>query len=172
MAAPPRASTVMSAFCPTVICAISLSGTAIFTFMRPTATSLTTCVPAPTFCPLSANFFDITPLKGAYRRQSASCLRAICSEARARSRAVCASTHFISGRLPLPCSSSMRLYASSACFRAARADAWLWVSCSVSSVAISCPLPTRSPSFTSTRLTVPPTAKLNSVPLSSSTVPE
>ena len=154
------------------ICAISFSGTDILTFMRPTDTSLATCVPAETFCPFSANFLDITPLKGAYSRQSRSWRAATCSAARARCSAVCASTHFISGRLPLPCSSSMRLYASSACSSAARAAAWLWVSCSASSVAMSCPLATRSPSFTSTRLTVPATAKLSSEPFSSSTVPE
>ena len=169
---PPAASTVTVAFCPTAIRAISFSGTDIFAFSRPTDTSLATVVPAPTFCPFSADLLAITPENGAYRRQSASCLRAICSAARARSSAVCASTHFISGRLPLPCSSFILPYASSACSSAAFAEAWLLRICSGSSVAMSCPLLTRSPSSTSMLLTVPPTAKLSSVPFSSSIVPE
>ena len=67
----------------------------------------------------------------------------------------------------------MRLYASSACFMAACAAAWLWVSCSASSVAMSLPL-----AYAVTLVYEHAAHRSahgegsNSVPLSSSTVPE
>ena len=169
---PPGVIRRISALCCNAMRVISFSGTAIFTFNLPTPTIFPTDTPGSTFWPTSMDLSAITPPNGAYRLQSFRFFRASSSIERACRSLLCTSTHLISAKLPLSCSSFMRAYASSACANVAWAASRLLCMEVGSSVASSCPLPTRSPTLKCTSLTVPMTGKLSGVPAVSSIVPE